>query len=144
VHARGQVTRGVDTTVHLEGRLYGKAADEHDARRMLGELAGRAHTVVSGICLLTDSTADVEVASTRVAFRRVSARDIGAYLSTGEWVGRAGAYAIQGLGGRFVERLDGDYLNVVGLPGALLVDLLERRVPDLLAIGGKPANPADR
>ncbi len=67
-----------------------------------------------------------------MTFRLLSRPDVATYVASGEWEGRAGAYAIQGLGGRLVARVDGDYLNVVGLPGALLVDLLERHAPELL------------
>ena len=130
VHADG-VTLGVDTTVVLDGRVYGKAADRDDARRILGELSGRTHTVVSGVCLLGAGDV-VEHVTTDVSFRPLGPELLDAYLASGEWEGRAGAYAIQGLGGRLVERIEGDYLNVVGLPGALLVSLLERRAPKLL------------
>lgn len=132
VHAPGRVTLGVDTTVHLDGRVYGKPRDAEDAGAVLRELAGRSHAVVSGICLLGDATEDVEHVETRVRFRRLEEDEIGAYVASGEWTNRAGGYAIQGLGGRLVEVVDGDYLNVVGLPGALLLELLRRRAPHLL------------
>lgn len=135
VHVDGAVTLGVDTTVHLDGRLYGKPADIAEARAMLTELAGRTHAVLSGLCLLGPGFEVVEHAVTDVSFRPRLALEIEAYLHSGEWVGRAGAYAIQGLGGRLVERIAGDYLNVVGLPGALLVAKLERHAPNLLQIG---------
>jgi septum formation protein len=132
VHEQGRLTLGVDTTVLLDGRVYGKAADRDDAGRMLGELSGRTHTVVSGVCLL-GAEADVLLHQrTDVTFRVLTGGIVDAYLASGEWEGRAGAYAIQGLGGRLVERVDGDYLNVVGLPGALLVSILERHAPKLL------------
>jgi septum formation protein len=132
VHREGRLTLGVDTTVLLDGRVYGKAADREDAGRMLGELSGRTHTVVSGVCLL-GADADVLLHErTDVTFRVLTAGSVDAYLASGEWEGRAGAYAIQGLGGRLVERIDGDYLNVVGLPGALLVSILEGHAPKLL------------
>jgi len=132
VHTEGRLTLGVDTTVLLDGRVYGKAADRDDAGRMLGELSGRTHTVVSGVCLL-GAEADVLLHErTDVTFRVLTAGIVDAYLASGEWEGRAGAYAIQGLGGRRVERIDGDYLNVVGLPGALLVSVLEGNAPKLL------------
>jgi septum formation protein len=133
VHRDGAITLGVDTTVHLDGRVYGKAADEEEARSMLRELSGRTHAVVSGACLLGPGIEVVEHAVTGVTFRELTDDDVDGYVSLGEWEGRAGAYAIQGLGGRLVERVDGDYLNVVGLPAALLVDLLERQAPWLLA-----------
>jgi septum formation protein len=133
VHAEGRITLGVDTTVHLDGRVYGKAADADDATRMLHELAGRTHAVVSGLCLLGAGEAVIAEERTDVTFREVSEETLAAYVASGEWEGRAGAYAIQGLGGRLVERIDGDYLNVVGLPGALLVALLEAHAPWLLS-----------
>ncbi|HEX5582702.1 nucleoside triphosphate pyrophosphatase, partial [Gaiella sp.] len=128
----GRVTVGVDTTVHLDGRVYGKPRDADDAAEMLGALAGRTHTVVSGVCVLTDRAERVEHAETLVTFRWLADDAIGGYVASGEWEGRAGGYAIQGLGGRLVERIEGDYLNVVGLPGALLLDLLEAEAPELL------------
>jgi len=132
VHREGRLTLGVDTTVLLDGRVYGKAADREDAGRMLGELSGRTHTVVSGVCLL-GADADVLLHErTDVTFRVLTAGIVDAYLASGEWEGRAGAYAIQGLGGRRVVRIKGDYLNVVGLPGALLVSILEGHAPKLL------------
>jgi len=136
VHVEGTVTLGVDTTVHLEGRLYGKPEDESGARAMLEGLAGRPHLVVSGLCLIGPGFAVVEHAVTRVTFRELTAPEIDAYVAAGEWRGRAGGYAIQGLGGRLVAAIDGDYLNVVGLPGALLVDVLTSRAPNLLQIPG--------
>ena len=134
VHVDGRITLGVDTTVLLDGRVYGKAADRDAAARMLRELSGRTHAVVSGVCLLGGGEDVLEHATTGVTFRALAPEVIDAYLQSREWEGRAGAYAIQGLGGRLVEGLDGDYLNVVGLPGALLVSILERSAPKLLQI----------
>ncbi len=132
VHVEGGLTLGVDTAVVLDGQVYGKPVDETDARRMLSELAGRAHVVCSGLCLLGPAFEAVRDASTEVAFRPLSDSDVTAYVKSGEWRGRAGGYAIQGLGGRLVERIEGDYLNVVGLPGALLIDVLASHAPGLL------------
>jgi septum formation protein len=132
VHTAGRVTLGVDTTVMLDDRVYGKAADAEDARRMLNELSGRTHTVVSGLCLLGGDADVLLHERTDVTFRLLGRDTVDAYVTSGEWEGRAGAYAIQGLGGRLVERIEGDYLNVVGLPGALLVSVLERHAPKLL------------
>ena len=131
-HGEGQLTLGVDTTVALDGRTFGKPVDRDDAARMLNELSGRTHTVVSGICLLGADRDVVGHEVTDVTFRLLSHDTVDEYLESDEWEGRAGAYAIQGLGGRLVERIEGDYLNVVGLPGALLVLLLERHAPNLL------------
>ena len=132
VHEAGRTTLGVDTTVHLGQRIYAKPRDEDDARAMLHELAGETHAVLSGLCLMTSAGATVEHAETLVTFRALDDAAVARYAASGEWEGRAGGYAIQGLGGRLVERIDGDYLNVVGLPGALLIRLLERHAPDLL------------
>lgn len=132
VHADARITLGVDTTVVLDGRGYGKPVDRTDAARMLNELSGRTHTVVSGVCLLGGADDVVVHETTDVTFRLLSRSAVAAYLESREWEGRAGAYAIQGFGGRLVERIDGDYLNVVGLPGALLVTLLERYAPKVL------------
>ena len=132
VHEPGRVTLGVDTTVVLDDRVYGKPADRGDAARMLYELSGRTHSVLSGLCLLGAGEDVLLHEVTEVTFRLLTHEIVNGYLESGEWEGRAGAYAIQGLGGRLVERLEGDYLNVVGLPGALLVSLLEHHAPNLL------------
>jgi septum formation protein len=133
--APGHVVLGVDTEVVLDGRVYGKPADAAEAGEMLAALAGRTHEVVSGLCLLADGWEAVEHDVTRVTFRRLSDRDVAAYVAEGEWTGRAGGYAIQGAGAALVERIDGDYLNVVGLPGALLVRLLAERLPGTYGVG---------
>ena len=132
VHVSGMVTLGVDTTVVLDGQAYAKPADRADATRMLGDLSGRTHTVLSGLCLLGAGDDVIAHELTDVTFRPLTAATIAWYVASGEWEGRAGAYAIQGLGGRLVERIEGDYLNIVGLPGALLVSVLERHAPKLL------------
>ena len=132
VHAEGQLTLGVDTAVILDDRVYGKPEGREDTERMLRELSGRTHTVVSGVCLLGAGEDVVAHELTDVTFRLLSPETVSTYVESREWEGRAGAYAIQGLGGRLVERIEGDYLNVVGLPGALLVSLLERHAPKLL------------
>jgi septum formation protein len=126
---------GVDTTVVCGGRVYGKAAGPEEAAEMLEALAGATHEVVSGLCLLTPAWEELHTETTRVTFRPLTARDIAAYVSSGEWEGRAGAYAIQGRGAALVERIDGDYLNVVGLPAALLVRLVATRFAGLYGFG---------
>jgi septum formation protein len=133
--AAGRPVLGVDTAVCLDGRVYGKPADAGDAERMLEELSGRTHTVLSGLCLLTPGWELVEHDATDVRFRPLAPRDIATYVASGEWEGRAGGYAIQGLGGRLVERVEGDYLNVVGLPGAVLVRTLAEHFPGTYGIG---------
>jgi nucleoside triphosphate pyrophosphatase len=126
---------GVDTEVVLDGRVFGKAETVTDAEAMLEALAGRTHEVVSGLCLITPGWEVVEHEVTRVTFRPLDARDLAAYISFGEWEGRAGAYAVQGRGAALVERIEGDYLNVVGLPAALLVRLLAERFPGVYGFG---------
>ena len=133
--AGGRPVLGVDTTVVLEGRIYAKPADAADAEQMLVGLAGKTHAVLSGLCLLTPDWEVVEAAATLVTFRPLSPRDVAAYVASGEWEGRAGAYAIQGRGASLVERVEGDYLNVVGLPVALLVRLLAERLPGVYGVG---------
>jgi septum formation protein len=125
--AHGRPVLGVDTTVVAGGVVLGKPADAQDAERMLEALSGRTHVVVSGLCLVTPGWEEVAHEETRVTFRPLTPRDLGLYVASGEWEGRAGGYAIQGLGAGLVERVEGDYLNVVGLPGALLVRLLAER-----------------
>ena len=126
---------GVDTEVVVEGRVFGKPGNAFEAEAMLEALAGRTHEVVSGLCLLTPGWEEVKHEVTRVSFRELDARDLAAYIGTGEWEGRAGAYAVQGLGAALVERIEGDYLNVVGLPAALLVRLLAERFPGVYGFG---------
>ena len=133
--AGGLPVLGVDTTVVCGGRVFAKAETAEAAAAMLASLAGRTHEVVSGLCLLTPEWEEVEHEVTRIAFRPLPPREIDAYVATGEWRGRAGAYAIQGVGARLVERVEGDYLNVVGLPAALLVRLLGVRFAGLYGIG---------
>jgi septum formation protein len=133
--AEGRPVLGVDTAVVLEGRIFGKPESPGDAERMLEELSGKTHVVVSGLCLLTPGWEDVEHEATQVAFRELTPRELGTYVATGEWEGRAGAYAIQGRGASLVRRIEGDYLNVVGLPVALLVRLLAERFSGVYGFG---------
>jgi septum formation protein len=126
---------GVDTTVHLDGRVFGKPLNAGEAEEMLDALGGRTHEVVSGLCLRTPGWEVVEHEITRVTFRPLTPRDLAAYVASREWDGRAGAYAIQSLGAALVERIDGDYLNVVGLPAALLVRLLSERFAGVYGFG---------
>ncbi|MGH3000986.1 MAG: Maf family protein [Gaiellaceae bacterium] len=126
---------GVDTVVRCGGRVLGKPASEGEAEEMLDLLSGKQHEVVSGLCLRTQAWEELRTETTLVTFRRLAPRDLASYLATGEWEGRAGAYAIQGRGAALVERIDGDYLNVVGLPAATLVRLLVERFPGLYGLG---------
>lgn len=126
---------GVDTTVVLAGRIYAKPKDAGDAERMLEDLGGRTHAVVSGLALVTPGWELVDAEHTRVTFRALTPRDLASYVATGEWEGRAGAYAIQGKGAALVERVEGDYLNVVGLPASLLIRLLAERFAGTYGFG---------
>ena len=126
---------GVDTAVHLDGRVFGKPSGPEEAEEMLDALSRHTHEVVSGLCLRTPGWEVVEHEVTRVTFRPLTPRDLAAYVAAREWEGRAGAYAIQGLGAALVERVEGDYLNVVGLPAALLVRLLSERFAGVYGFG---------
>jgi nucleoside triphosphate pyrophosphatase len=119
----GAVVLGADTIVALEGRIYGKPGDVEEARATLRALSGRRHTVVGGICLLQGDRVRTAAARTEVEFRSLGNELIDWYLRSDEWRDRAGAYAIQGRGAALVKRIDGDYLNVVGLPVATLLEL---------------------
>ena len=114
---------GVDTDVVIGSTIYGKPADVDEARRILSALSGRRHLVLSGLCLLSDGRQRSAVARTAVAFRTVDQRLMDWYLDSGEWRDRAGGYAIQGRGAALVAAVEGDYLNVVGLPVATLLEL---------------------
>jgi septum formation protein len=130
--ARGdEVVLGVDTLVTVDLEIWGKPPDEAAARETLRTLAGRTHEVVSGVALV-DERGEVRAATatTRVTFRPMDEPTLDWYLASGEWRERAGGYAIQGRGGALVERIDGDYLNVVGLPVGTLLGLW----PDLLSL----------
>jgi septum formation protein len=126
---------GVDTVVVLGGVIFGKPKDAVEAEGMVEQLSGKTHAVVSGLCLRTPAWEVVEHEETSVTFRQLTPRDLAAYVGSGEWEGRAGAYAIQGRGASLVSRIEGDYLNVVGLPGALLVRLLAERFAGVYGFG---------
>lgn len=123
---RGALVIGADTVVELDGRLLGKPRDRDEAAAMLAMLAGREHRVASGLAVVDAGSGRAATGSrlTRVWMRPLSAAEIEAYVATGEPLDKAGAYAIQGIGATLVPRIDGCYFNVVGLPLALLADLL--------------------
>jgi septum formation protein len=123
VEGAQETVLGVDTLVALGQRIYGKPPDERAARETLRALAGATHTVFSGLALLSGEQERVAVAETRVGFRKLSEGLIEWYLTSGEWRGRAGGYAIQGVGAALVREIHGDYENVVGLPLATLLDI---------------------
>jgi septum formation protein len=111
---------GADTTVVIEGEMLGKPADHDDARRMLRRLAGRRHEVMTGICLRRAAAVTRDCAVTAVWFTPMSEAEIEGYVASGEPMDKAGGYAIQGLASKFIERIEGCYFNVVGLPVALV------------------------
>lgn len=123
---------GADTLVSLEGELLGKPEDHLQAKQMLGHLSGRWHTVFGGVCVLwPERDLDLDfVETTRVRFRELSDEEINAYIETGEPMDKAGAYGIQGLGSLLVERVEGCFFNVMGLPVARLMQLMRRRLTD--------------
>ena len=133
--ADGRPVLGCDTEVVCGGRVYGKPAGPAEAEEMLESLSGRTHEVMSGLALLTPMWEEVRHEVTRVTFRGLTPRDIARSVASGEWEGRAGGYAIQGQGAALVERIEGDYLNVVGLPAGLLVRILADRFPGLYGVG---------
>jgi septum formation protein len=135
VEGGDQPVLGVDTEVIVDGEALGKPRGAAEAEAMLERLSGRTHEVVSGLCLRTPAWEELHSETTRVTFRPLTARDLAHYIGSGEWEDRAGGYAIQGLGASLVERLDGDYLNVVGLPASLLVRLLAERFPGTYGFG---------
>ena len=117
---------GADTTVELEGEILGKPNDPAHAREMLAKLSGRTHHVLTGLFLLRLPGGDTRttVENSAVTFAPLDNREIEAYVATGESLGKAGAYAIQGFAGRFISGIEGCYFNVVGLPLARLYALL--------------------
>ena len=114
---------GVDTIVCLGSQIFGKPPDVAGAREVLLALAGRRHLVISGLCLIDDGVARTAAATTFVEFRSFDEPLLEWYLASEEWRERAGGYAIQGRGAALVERIEGDYLNVVGLPVSTLLEL---------------------
>ncbi len=121
---------GVDTLVAIGPTIYGKPADRESAGSTLRALAGRAHVVVSGVCVIEAGRAVTAAATTAVRFRAFGESLLDWYLESDEWRGRAGGYAIQGRGAAFVAGIDGDYLNVVGLPVTTLLELAPDLLPD--------------
>ena len=120
------VVLGADTVVVVDDQILGKPMDTNDAARMLRLLSGRTHQVITGVCVISPSGRDVNVASetTQVVFNDLSEEDIRGYVATGEPMDKAGAYAIQGMASRWIPRIEGDYSNVVGLPIALVRQML--------------------
>lgn len=122
--APGELVLGADTIVVLDGELLGKPEGEDGAVRMLGRLAGRAHTVITGLALRDAAGVRSVTAATEVLFRPLEPSEIAAYVATGEPLDKAGAYGIQGYGSALVEGIRGDFFNVMGLPVPALLGLL--------------------
>jgi septum formation protein len=122
----GEIILGADTTVVLDGEMLAKPADAADARRMLSLLAGRRHEVMTGICIRSAAGVVNDWAATHVWFTDMTEGEIDEYVASGEPMDKAGAYAIQGLASKFVEKLEGCYFNVVGLPIAMVYKHLRR------------------
>lgn len=121
---------GADTIVVLNGRIFGKPIDERDAHRMLRELSGKTHQVITGVALAHEGQCETFTEVTDVCFRELSDEEITAYVATGEPLDKAGAYGIQGAAGAFVDYIEGDYDNVVGLPVARLERTLDLKGGD--------------
>jgi septum formation protein len=132
----GRVILAADTVVSAGRRLLGKPADAQEAREMLELLSGQVHSVLTGVVLRTAAAEETEVVSTDVRFITLSDAEIDWYVGTGEPSGKAGAYAIQGRGARFVDWIEGSWSNVVGLPVATVYAMLRRA-------GAGPLAPAD-
>lgn len=121
---------GADTIVVLDGRIFGKPLDERDAHRMLRELSGKTHQVITGVALARAGQCETFAEITDVCFRELSDEEIAAYVASGEPLDKAGAYGIQGAAGTFVDHIEGDYDNVVGLPVARLERTLDLKGGD--------------
>lgn len=117
-----------DTIVYLDGKILGKPKDEEDAKKMLSFLSGKCHSVFTGICVMDAKTLKSVCAKeeTKVYFKNLTDDRISSYVETKEPLDKAGAYAIQGLGGMLVEKTEGDFLNVIGLPANKLCEILEK------------------
>lgn len=119
------IVLGADTTVVLDGKILGKPADAADAREMLRRLSGRTHQVLTGIAAATRAGIGTAVESTDVTFSEIPEAELDAYCATSEPLDKAGAYGIQGYAARWIPRIDGCYFNVMGLPIARTVTLIE-------------------
>lgn len=122
----GVFVLGADTVVVLEGKILGKPSSTDDASRMLRMLSGRTHEVITAFTLLGAGSRHGEAVATKVSFREIDEETIGRYVRSGEPMDKAGAYAIQGLGGSLVDRVEGSYTNVVGLPVREVLNVLMR------------------
>jgi septum formation protein len=127
----GSVIVGADTEVVVDSEVLGKPADADNAVRMLLQLSGRSHRVLSGVAVRSGDRVQTALSSTIIRFRVIPPAEARAYCATGEYAGKAGAYAIQGLGGVFALSLDGSYSGVVGLPVFETSELLKAAGVDI-------------
>lgn len=121
-----RIVLGADTVVAIDGKILGKPKSRAQAADMLRRLSGREHSVYTGLTLLQGGRAETQAEETKVFFRELTEEEIAAYLASGEADDKAGAYALQGKGGVFVRRAEGDFFNVIGLPVQLLYTMLQR------------------
>jgi len=119
---------GADTIVVVDELVLGKPENPEDAARMLRQLSGRKHQVITGVCLIGNEFEDVRSETTAVHFSALSDTDIRDYIGTGEPMDKAGAYAIQGAAARWISKIEGDYSNVVGLPVTLVLKMLREHL----------------
>ena len=125
--AEEDIIISADTIVVIDGQILGKPKSEADAIRMLNLLSGRRHEVMTGLTILSGGQSQTRVVRTGIEFRRLTDREIDAYVATGEPMDKAGAYGIQGRASIFVSHLDGDYFCVMGLPVCTLTQMLRER-----------------
>lgn len=120
-----EIVIGADTIVYIDGTIIGKARNLEDARRILKSLSGRTHEVLTGVCVLYKKQRYTFTTHSEVTFCAIEKQDLEDYLALNEWQGKAGAYAIQGQAVRFIEKINGDYSNIVGLPVVPLLRILK-------------------
>lgn len=128
----GDVVIAADTIVVYNGRVYGKPHDGAEAAEMLRTLSGRTHEVYTGVCVIRDGTVLCRADRSAVSFRPLSEREIERYVACGEPLDKAGAYGAQGKGALFVEKIEGDFFNVMGLPLCMLGEMLKEQGVELL------------
>lgn len=139
-NAVDRIVIGADTTIEYDGKILGKPVDQNDCVEMLQMIQGRSHRVYTGVAATLHGRTESCVVETAVYLRALSTAEIVAYWTTGEPIGKAGSYAIQGLGAMFVSRIEGSYSNVVGLPLCETANLLSKfdlGIPDLLNASAK-------
>ncbi len=120
------VVIGADTLVAIGDTIFGKPKDKADAADMLAQLSGKTHSVYTGLAVVCDGETQTRCVVTDVTFNTMSEAEIEAYIDTGEPMDKAGAYGIQGYGGKFIDRIDGCYFNVMGLPQSVLYEMMKK------------------